>query len=159
MRIHPKSTSMDAKISGNYVNSTFAGVDAISQGYEEALLLDFEGNVAEGPGENIFIVKNDILYTPPLGKILAGITRDSLMTIAKDFGYSAEEKQLKVEDIYDADEAFFTGTAAEVTPIASLDDHPMTYPIGPITKKLSETYLNTVKGMNEKYKSWLTIVR
>ena len=158
MRIHPKSTSTDAKIAGNYVNSTFAGVDAVSQGYEEALLLDFEGNVAEGPGENIFIVKNDILYTPPKGKILAGITRDSLMTMAKDFGYSVEEKQLRVEDIYDADEAFFTGTAAEVTPIASLDDHPMKYPFGPITKKLSETYLDTVKGMNDKYKSWLTIV-
>ena len=159
MRIHPKSTPTDAKISGNYVNSIFAGEHAVSQGYEEALLLDFEGNVAEGPGENIFIVKNDILYTPPLGKILAGITRDSLMTIAKDFDYSVEEKQLKVEDIYEADEAFFTGTAAEVTPIASLDDHPMKYPFGPITEKLSETYLNVVKGMNEKYKSWLTIVR
>ena len=159
MRIHPKSTSMDAKISGNYVNSTFAGVDAISQGYEEALLLDFEGNVAEGPGENIFIVKNHILYTPPKGNILAGITRDSLMTIAEDLGYSVEEKQLKVEDIYDADEAFFTGTAAEVTPIASLDDHSMKYPFGPVTKKLSDIFLSAVKGMNGKYKSWLTIVR
>jgi len=159
MRIHPKSTSMDAKITGNYVNSTFAGVDAVSEGYEEALLLDFEGYVAEGPGENIFIVKNDILYTPQKGKILAGITRDSVTTIAKDFGYSVEEKQLKVEDIYDADEAFFTGTAAEVTPIASLDDHSMKHSFGPITQKLSESYLDTAKGMNEKYKSWLTIVR
>ena len=159
MRIHPKSTFMDAKISGNYVNSTFAGVDAVSSGYQEALLLDFEGNVAEGTGENIFIVKNEILYTPPAGKILTGITRESLMTIAKDLGYSVQEKQLKVEEIYDADEAFFTGTAAEVTPIASLDDHPMKYPTGPITKKLSDTYLSIVKGKNEKYKSWLTIAR
>lgn len=159
MRIHPKSTDMNAKISGNYVNSTFAGVDAISQGYEEALLLDFEGYVAEGPGENIFIVKNEILYTPPEGNILAGITRDSLMTIAKDFDYSVEEKRLKVEDIYDADEAFFSGTAAEVTPIASLDDHPLKNPFGPITEKLSDTYLSVVKGTNEKYKDWLTIVR
>ena len=158
MRIHPKSTSMSAKISGNYVNSTFAGVDAVSQGYDEALLLDFEGNVAEGPGENIFIVKNDTIYTPPGGNILKGITRDSLMTVAKDLGFSVQEKQLKVEDIYDADEAFFTGTAAEVTPIASLDDHPMKQSTGPITKKLSDTYLSIVKGRNEKYKSWLTIV-
>ena len=159
MRIHPKTTSMEAKISGNYVNSTFAGVDAVSSGYQEALLLDFEGNVAEGPGENIFIVKNNILYTPPAGKILTGITRKSLMTIAKDLGYSVQEKQLNIEDVSDADEAFFSGTAAEVTPIASLDDHPMKYPTGPITKKLRDTYLSTVKGKNEKYKSWLTIVR
>ena len=159
IRIHPQSTSMDAKITGNYVNSTFAGVDAISNGYEEALLLDFEGNVAEGPGENIFIVKNDIVYTPPKGKILAGITRDSIMTIAEDFGYSVQEKVLKPEDVYDADEAFFTGTAAEVTAIASLDDHPMKFPTGPITKKLSDTFLSIVKGLNEKYKNWLTIVR
>ena len=159
IRIHPQSTSMDAKITGNYVNSTFAGVDAISNGYEEALLLDFEGNVAEGPGENIFIVKNDIIYTPPKGKILAGITRDSIMTIAEDFGYSVQEKVLKPEDVYDADEAFFTGTAAEVTAIASLDDHPMKFQTGPITKKLSDTFLSIVKGLNEKYKNWLTIVR
>ena len=159
IRIHPQSTSMDAKITGNYVNSTFAGVDAISNGYEEALLLDFEGNVAEGPGENIFIVKNDIVYTPPKGKILAGITRDSIITIAEDFGYSVQEKVLKPEDVYDADEAFFTGTAAEVTAIASLDDHPMKFPTGPITKKLSDTFLSIVKGLNEKYKNWLTIVR
>ena len=159
IRIHPQSTSMDAKITGNYVNSTFAGVDAISNGYEEALLLDFEGNVAEGPGENIFIVKNDIIYTPPKGKILAGITRDSIITIAEDFGYSVQEKVLKPEDVYDADEAFFTGTAAEVTAIASLDDHPMKFPTGPITKKLSDTFLSIVKGLNEKYKNWLTIVR
>ena len=159
IRIHPQSTSMDAKITGNYVNSTFAGVDAISNGYEEALLLDFEGNVAEGPGENIFIVKNDIIYTPPKGKILAGITRDSIITIAEDFGYSVQEKVLKPEDVYDADEAFFTGTAAEVTAIASLDDHPMKFQTGPITKKLSDTFLSIVKGLNEKYKNWLTIVR
>ena len=159
IRIHPQSTSMDAKITGNYVKSTFAGVDAISNGYEEALLLDFEGNVAEGPGENIFIVKNDIIYTPPKGKILAGITRDSIMTIAEDFGYSVQEKVLKPEDVYDADEAFFTGTAAEVTAIASLDDHPMKFQTGPITKKLSDTFLSIVKGLNEKYKNWLTIVR
>ncbi len=159
MRIHPKSTSMEAKITGNYINSIFAGVDAISSGYGEALLLDFEGNVAEGPGENIFIVKNDILYTPPAGKILTGITRESLMIIAKDFEISVQEKQLKVGDIYDADEAFFSGTAAEVAPIASLDDHSMKYPFGPITKKLHDTYLSAVKGKNEKYKNWLTIAR
>ena len=156
--MHPKSTSTDAKISGNYINSIFAGVDAVSQGYDEALLLDFEGNVAEGPGENIFIVKNGELFTPPGGKILSGITRDSLMTIAKDLGYSSQEKQMKVEDIYDADEAFFTGTAAEVTPIASLDDHPMKNPLGPITKILSAAFLDIVKGKNEKYKSWLTYI-
>ena len=159
IRIHPKSTSTDAKITGNYINSIFAGMDAISNGYEEALLLDFEGNVAEGPGENIFIVKNDTIYTPPSGKILTGLTRDSLMIVAKDFGFSIQEKELKLEDIYDADEAFFTGTAAEVAHIASLDDRPMKYPFGPITKKLSDTYLSIVKGENEKYKSWLTIVR
>lgn len=158
MRIHPKSTPADSKISGNYVNSTLAEEEAIKKGYDEALLLDFEGNVAEGSGENIFIVKKNKLYTPTLGRILSGITRNSIITIAKNLGIKVQEKKLKINEIYKADEAFFTGTATEVMPIASLDNRKIKNSFGPTTKKLKETYLDIVKGKNNKYKRWLTFI-
>ena len=159
IRLHPKSTLTECKISGHYVNSIFASCDAKGKGYDEALLLDYKGNVAEGPGENLFIVKDKKILTPKLGHILHGITRKSIIQLATDLGIEVEENDLLLDDIYDADEAFFTGTAAEVSPIASLDDKKIGDEApGPITKKLKETFLDIVHGKNEKYKDWLTYV-
>ncbi len=159
MRFHPKSFITTSKIAGNYVNSIFASAEATSEGYDEALLLDYEGKVAEGPGENIFIVSNGHLFTPPPGNILTGITRDSVMTIAEDLGIRVEEKPLTLEEIYDSDEAFFTGTAAEVAPIKSLDDHALKNSLGPVTEKIRRTFFNIVNGKDDKYKSWLAVVQ
>jgi branched-chain amino acid aminotransferase len=159
IRIHPKSTVADAKICGHYANSILASIEIAEGGYTEALLLDYKGDVAEGPGENIFIVKDGKLITPPLGTILKGITRESIMQLAEDQGIEVEEKSIKLEDIYDADEAFFTGTAAEVTPINTLDDKDIgDGEPGPITIKLRKIFLDIVHGKNEKYKDWLTYV-
>ena len=156
IRIHPKSTHTDAKICGHYVNSILASVEARDKGYDEALLLDYEGNVVEGSGENIFIVKNGKLITPPLGRILNGITRASVIGIAKDEGIKVEEKEIKPEDIYNADEAFFTGTAAEVTAIDSVDDRKIKG--GPVTKKLRDLFMDIVHGKNKKYERWLDYI-
>jgi len=159
IRIHHKSTHADAKICGHYVNSIFASVEVKDKGYDEALLLDYQNNVMEGPGENIFIIKNGKLLTPPLGGILKGITRASVMQIAKDHGIKVEEKVLKLEDVYNADEAFFSGTAAEITAIESLDDKKIGKDApGPITIKLRDIFMDIVHGKNEKYKSWLSYV-
>lgn len=159
LRIHPKSTHSDAKICGNYANSIFASVEVKDAGYDEALLLDYKGNVAEGPGENIFIIKDDKLLTPPLGTILKGITRASIIQLAKDSGIEVEEKTLTLEDIYNADEAFFSGTAAEVTSIKQLDDKVIgDGEIGPITAKLKDIFMDIVHGKNKKYKDWLSYV-
>ncbi|MEK0337096.1 MAG: branched-chain amino acid transaminase [Nitrosopumilus sp.] len=159
MRIHPKSTHAECKICGHYVNSIFASLEAKEKGYQEALLLDYEGYCAEGPGENLFIVKNGKLLTPELGNILPGITRRSIIEIAKNEGIEVEETKLKLEEVYGADEAFFTGTAAEVTPIASLDDKKIGKQApGPVTEKLKSLFLDIVKGKNEKYKDWLSYV-
>ena len=158
VRLHPKSTHAEAKICGHYVNSIFASVEVKDKGYDEALLLDYKGNVAEGPGENLFIVKDGKLLTPALGTILKGITRASIIQLAKDQGIEAGEKTLTLEDIYSADEAFFTGTAAEVTAIESLDDKKIGKAPGPITTKLKDLFMDIVHGKNEKYKNWLTYV-
>ncbi len=159
VRIHPKSTAADAKICGHYVNSIFASVEAKDAGYNEALLLDYKGDVSEGPGENLFIIKGGKLITPKLGTILKGITRASIMQLAKDQGISVEEKTVTLEDVYGADEAFFTGTAAEVTGIESLDDKKIGDKApGPITTKLRDLFMDIVHGKNEKYKDWLDFV-
>ncbi|HZX44272.1 MAG TPA: branched-chain amino acid transaminase, partial [Candidatus Nanoarchaeia archaeon] len=159
VRIHPKSTDSEAKICGHYVNSIFASVEVKDKGFDEALLLDYEGNVAEGPGENIFMVKDGKLLTPALGGILKGITRDSVIKIARDLGMTVEEKTLKKEDIYSADEAYFTGTAAEITAIKSLDNNNVgKHAPGPITLKLRDAFMDIVQGKNEKYKDWLAYV-
>ena len=159
IRIHPKTTHAECKITGHYVNSIFASCEAKEKGYEEALLLDFSGNIAEGPGENLFIVKDNKVLTPKLGNILQGITRRSIMELAKDEGFEVLEKELKLDDIYDADEAFFTGTAAEVTVIESVDDKKIgTESPGPITKRIKKLFLDIVHGKVEKYSSWLTLV-
>ncbi|MDP7180189.1 MAG: branched-chain amino acid transaminase [Candidatus Woesearchaeota archaeon] len=159
IRIHPKSAVSDAKIVGFYANSILASIEVKNAGYDEALLLDYEGNVAEGPGENIFIVKDNKILTPQAGSILPGITRASVKQLAKDLNIEVEEKELKLEDIYDADEAFFTGTAAEVTSIESLDNKKIGNAApGPITTKIKELFMDIVHGKNEKYNNWLTYV-
>jgi len=159
MRIHPSTTVVDAKLNGHYANSILAGLDAKKRGYDEALFLDYEGNVAEGPGENIFLVKNNSLYTPQKGSILAGITRASVMQIAKDLGYAVTETKLTPHDLTEADELFFTGTAAEVTIIGSLDDKPVgNGTIGPVSERIKTTYLDAVRGKVDAYTSWLTFV-
>ena len=159
IRIHPACSHVDAKICGHYINSILASSEAKDQGYDEALLLDHAGYVAEGPGENIFIVKHGTLLTPPTGTILEGITRKSLMEIASNEGFKVHERSFRPEDIYDADEAFFTGTAAEITPIISLDDKTIAKGnIGPITKRLKDVFMDIVHGRDDRYKHWLTMI-
>ena len=160
IRIHPKSMKADMKISGHYVNSILASLEAKKQGYNEPLLLDYEGNVAEGPGENIFMIKNKIIKTPPLkGQILTGITRNSIIKIAKDLSYKVEEVDIKLKDLKNADEIFMTGTAAEVHPVKQIDETIINNGItGTITKKLKEEFKKITKGENQKYENWLTYV-
>jgi len=154
IRTHPQSTNPNAKITGNYQNSILANQEAKKNGYDEALLLDFKGNVAEGPGENIFIVKDGKLITPKLGNVLPGITRQAIIQIAGDEGIEVIEKDMKLDEVYSADEAFFSGTAAELTIIDSVDDNKI--PIGPISTKLKQIYMDAVHGKIEKYKEWIT---
>lgn len=159
IRIHPKSTVHDAKISGHYVNSILASIDAKKAGFDESLLLDYKGNVAEGPGENIFWVKDGKLFTVAKGNILPGITRDSLMKIARDEGIEVEEKFITLDEIKQADEIFFCGTAAEVTGVAKLDDTMIgDGGMGEMTRKLRDIYMGVVSGRNEKYSEWLSVV-
>lgn len=159
VRTHPKSTHPGAKICGNYANSILASIETKKAGYDEALLLDYKGNVAEGPGENFYIVKNGKIITPQLGNILPGITRASIIQLAKDLGIKVEEKILKLKEVYGADEAFFTGTAAEVTAIGSIDDKKIgNGKPGPITLKIKDDYMDIVHGKNEKYIGWLTYI-
>ena len=159
IRIHPKSVPMEAKISGYYVNSLFAILDARKNGYDEALLLDHKGYVAEGPAENFFIVKNNVLMTPQLGNILPGITRDSIIEIAKDNGIGVIEKNLKPEDAKNSDEAFFTGTGAEITPIVQIGKSMIgNGKIGLMTQKLAGLFGDAVSGKNMKYEKWLDYV-
>src|SRR3989344_1312200 len=159
MRIHPKSLISDAKVSGHYVNSILASLEAKEAGYQECLLLDYAGNIAEGPGENFFLIKKGKLYTPQLGNILPGITRDSIMKIAKDLGYDSEETVISVKDAKSADECFYTGTAAEVTGIRQIDDVQIGDDNYPITKKLKTAFLDVVHGRNKKYESWLSYAK
>lgn len=159
IRIHPQSLVTDAKVSGHYVNSILAVQEVVPQGYDEALLLDYEGNLAEGPGENLFLVKDGKLHTPELGTILAGITRASVIQIAADLGIETIERKIRPEELFLADEAFYTGTAAEVSPIGEVDDRKIgDGNEGKITKLLRETYFDAVHGKNDKYAEWLTLV-
>lgn len=159
IRIHPKSTVSDAKINGHYANSIQAILEAKKAGYDEALFLDYKGNVAEGAAENIFMVKKGVLITPPAGSILPGITRDSIMKVAKDLGYKVIEKTIKLKDLYAADEVFLTGTAAEVTPVRQIDKKTIAKgKVGPVSKLLNAAFMDIVQGQNQKYKKWLTYV-
>ncbi|RMF92867.1 MAG: branched-chain amino acid transaminase [Candidatus Schekmanbacteria bacterium] len=154
------SAMTKAKICGNYANSQLAKIEALENGYDEALLLDTEGRVAEGSGENIFIIKNGIIFTPPTLTILNGITRDSVIQIARSKKYKVEETNLTRDDVYTADEAFFTGTAAELTPIREIDKrHIGNGKAGVITKKLQKAFFEVVKGNNNHFSKWLTYIR
>ena len=148
-----------AKANGNYINSMLALDEALSKGYDEALLLDSKGNVAEGSGENIFMVKDGVLYTPTLVASLNGITRNTIITLAKEQGYDVVETTMKIEQLYDADEVFFTGSAAEVTPIREIDDNIIgNGSRGPITEKLQTMYFDLVHGRLEIHPDWLNYV-
>jgi len=145
-----------AKATGNYMNSMLAQREAASCGYDEALLLDREGYVSEGSGENVFMVRNGILYTPTLTSALEGITRDTILRFARDAGIPVVEKQLTRDEFYIADEAFFTGTAAEVTPIREIDSRVIGEGCrGPITGMLQSRYFDTVAGRREDHPEWL----
>lgn len=157
IRNHVNSSMPRAKACGYYINSQIAKKEAISCGYDEALLLDTEGYVSEGSGENIFIVRNGILKTTPLTSILDGITRDSIITIARDLGLETKEERFTRDEVYIADEAFFTGTAAEITPIREIDGRIIgSGGRGKITERLQSIFFDIVRGKNKKYKSWLT---
>ncbi len=157
IRQHSNALMARVKANGNYINSMMALQEALDEGYDEALMLDIDGFVSEGSGENIFIVKDNSIYTPKLTSALAGITRDTVITLANDLGYQVTEKELNRDEIYLADEAFFTGTAAEVTPIRGLDDKQIgSGTRGPVTEKLQSLYFDCVHGRNEKYLYWLT---
>ena len=147
------------KIIGTYVNSIMAVNDAISKGAEEAILLDKHGYISEGSGENLFIVKNSVLITPTTDYCLNGITRQSVMSIAKNLNYSVEERNLTFEELLDADEAFYSGTAVEITPITTVDGSSIgSGVIGPITKILQNKYSEIVCGQDTRYSDWLTAI-
>ena len=154
-RHHVNVSMTKAKITGHYVNSIMAKREAVSAGYDEALLLDAQGYVSEASGENLFMVAGGVLYTPSPSSILKGITRDAVMRIATDDGLKVVEERLTRDELYIADEAFFTGTAAEVTPIREVDDRTIgTGKPGPITKNLQDKFFDIVKGSNSDYEEW-----
>jgi len=158
-RHHVNITMCKAKANGNYMNSILAHQEAAQDGYEEALLLDVDGFVAEGSGENVFIVRNGKLYTPDLTSALEGITRDTIVQLAAEIGLTVIEKRITRDEVYTADEAFFTGTAAEVTPIRELDRRAIgAGTAGPITKQLQKMYFDAVTGKSAKHTGWLTLV-
>jgi branched-chain amino acid aminotransferase len=143
-----------AKGVGMYVNSQMAKVEAIKSGYDEAILLSPQGHVSECTGENLFIVKNGVIFTPPVSAgALEGITQDSVRTIATDLGYEYREANLVRSDLYTADEAFLSGTAAEIVPIRSVDDRELGEP-GPVTREIQDTYFAAVRGEVDRYKDW-----
>jgi len=160
-RHHVNITMCRAKANGNYINSMLALQEALTCGYDEALLLDNEGYVAEGSGENIFIVRDGIIYTPDLTSALAGITRATIFTLAaEELGLTIREKHLTRDEVYIADEAFFTGTAAEVTPIRELDNRTIgAGKRGPITERLQSLFFDAVHGRHASHKDWLTFVK
>jgi branched-chain amino acid aminotransferase len=159
VRAHVNSNMTRGKVCGYYVNSQLAKKEAIQCGYDEALLLDADGYVSEGSGENVFIVRNGVLKTTPLTSILEGITRESILTIAGDKGIPVSEERFTRDELYIADEAFFTGTAAEITPIRELDGRSIGEgKPGPVTQTLQSTFFDAVSGKNSEYDSWLTYV-
>jgi branched-chain amino acid aminotransferase len=148
-----------AKASGYYINSILANQEALTDGYDEALLLDTDGYVSEGAGENVFVVKNGKIYTPDLASCLDGITRDAVLTMARDLGIPIIEKRITRDEMYCCDEAFFTGTAAEITPIRELDNRTIGEgKRGPITEKLQSLFFDVIGGKAPQYEHWLTLV-
>ena len=158
-RHHVNVTMARAKFSATYANSILANREAVQHGYDEALLLDVDGFVAEGAGENIFIVKDGVLFEPELASALVGITRASVHEIARDLKLEVRARRLTRDDVYIADEAFFTGTAAEITPIRELDSRSIgSGSRGPITARIQKAFFDIVNGKNKKYAKWLTPV-
>ena len=158
-RHHVNINMCKAKANGHYINSMLALNEALTSGYDEALLLDVDGFVAEGSGENIFIVRDGVIYTPELTSALEGITRDTILELAASVGIAVREKRITRDEVYLADEAFFTGTAAEVTPIRELDDRTIGKGgRGPVTERLQSLYFDVVHGREMGHKNWLTVV-
>lgn len=158
-RHHPNITMIKAKANGNYMNSIMANTEATRNGYDEAIMLDSNGFVAEGSGENIFIVNDGKLYTPALDAALDGITRRTVMVIAADMNLTVTEKHITRDEVYCADEVFFTGTAAEVTPIREVDGRVIGCGSrGTLTTEIQQRYFDIVHGKNTKYESWLTYI-
>lgn len=158
-RHHVNISMCKAKANGQYINSMLALSDALRDGYDEALLLDVDGFVAEGSGENFFMVYNGVIYTPELSSALDGITRATVIQLAEEEGYEVREKRITRDEVYVADEAFFTGTAAEVTPIRELDGRTIGCGSrGPVTEKLQQKYFDVVHGRSAKHSDWITVV-
>lgn len=158
-RHHVNIAMCRAKANGQYINSMLALQEAVACGYDEALLLDPEGFVAEGSGENFFLVRDGVIHTPELASALAGVTRDAVMTIAREAGYEIRERRITRDEVYVCDEAFFTGTAAEVTPIRELDNRQIgDGKRGPITTDLQTRFFNQVEGRENSHPEWLTAV-
>ncbi|MEQ1881465.1 MAG: branched-chain amino acid transaminase [Burkholderiales bacterium] len=158
-RHHVNVSMCRAKYSGTYANSILANMEAIDHGYDEGLLLDVDGFVAEGAGENLFMIKNNKIFEPELNSSLIGITRESVIQLAADLGYTVQAKRITRDDLYIADEVFFTGTAAEVTPIREVDGRMVgAGKRGPLTEKLQAMFFDVVNGRSEKYRHWLHYV-
>ncbi len=159
-RHHANIAVTKAKANGQYINSMMALSEALNDGYDEALLLDPEGYVAEGSGENIFVVRDNIIYTPEVTSALNGITRKTIFMLADEAGYEMVEKRITRDEVYIADEAFFTGTAAEVTPISELDNRPIgSGERGPVTERLQADYFDLVHGRNANHLDLLTFIK
>ncbi|MFP3872570.1 MAG: branched-chain amino acid transaminase [Candidatus Aenigmatarchaeota archaeon] len=158
-RHHPNIFPTKAKASGNYLNSVMAKMEALENDYVESIMLNPEGYVAEGTGENLFLVRDEELYTVHTAEVLEGITRDSIIKIAEDLGYRVNIQPMTRDQIYISDEAFFTGTAAEVTPIKKVDRRKISDQKGPITDEIQETYMKAVEGELERYEDWLHPVK
>ena len=158
-RHHINAAMGKAKANGQYINSILALSEAVRDGYDEALLLDPQGYVAEGSGENFFMLRNNVIYTPALTSALPGITRDTVETLAKELGYSVKERLITRDEVYIADECFFTGTAAEVTPIREVDGRSIGEgQRGPVTEALQSAYFDHVQGRKNSHPEWLTYV-
>jgi branched-chain amino acid aminotransferase len=159
VRIGANMIPTGAKATGVYINSSLAKVEALQAGYEEAILLNEHGRVAEGTGENVFVVKDGVVKTPPLSEaVLQGITRDAILAFCRELDIPLEETPLLRQDLYVADEAFFTGTAAEVVPLRSVDDRPIPAP-GPLTKQLQDLFFSVVAGKEPRFEHMLDFVR
>ena len=158
-RHHVNVMMTKSKAGGNYINSVLAKTEVKKAGYDEAIMLDVDGYVSEASGENVFIVRNGKVKTTPLTSILPGITRDSIMILARDKGYDVVEERFTRDELYTADEAFFTGTAAELTPIREVDDRQIGAGCrGPVTADIQQTFFDVIKGKEKKYSQWLAYV-
>lgn len=159
IRLHPKSVHNEAKVCGHYINSIVARLNIDLDQHDEVILFDHKNHLAEGSAENIFIVKNGVLFTPKPGSILIGITRDTVMVLARDARIPCEEKDITKQELLAADEVFFAGTAAEISPIASIDGHYFgNGETGPLSQKIKNTYAALTRGKIDKYKDWLTFL-